>query len=161
MPTIGDIVLKRMKETKPGIKGTESETLGDWIFARKKERESKKAPWFSWLLPTTPGARLGSVLLGGVPSSVASLGGILTLGRKIFGKKEEKPLVQPWEKTELGVRGYSQEDIDKATGGQIRVDMRRILEQPGGAELTSKGMAEMLRGMGHSDEAIRNAGVKL
>ena len=84
-----------------------------------------------------------------------------TLGEMIFGKKEEKPLVAPWEKTGLGVRGYSQEDIDKATGGQIRVDMRRILEQPGGAELTSEGMAETLRKMGYSDDEIRNAGVKL
>jgi len=141
MPTIGDIVLKRMRETEPGIKGTEAETLGDWILGKKKVREeAKKPPWYSWLSPVT----------------VA-----ITLGQRIFGKKEEKPLVAPWEKTGLGVRGYSQEDIDKATGGQIRVDMRRILEQPGGAELTSKGMAEMLRGMGHSDEAIRNAGVKL
>jgi len=147
MPTIGDIVLKSMRETKPGIKGTESETLGDWILGKKKAREeAEKRPWFTWrggLKWLDPRVHIG------------------TLGEMIFGKKEEKPLVQPWEKTGLGVRGYSQEDIDKGIGGQIRVDMRRILEQPGGAELTSKGMTEALRGLGYSDEAIRNAGVEL
>ena len=146
MPTIGDIVLKSMRETKPGIKGTESETLGDWILGKKKAREeAEKRPWFTWrggLKWLDPRVQIG------------------TLGEMIFGKKEGKPLVAPWEKTGLAVRGYSQEDIDKATGGQIRVDMRRILGQPGGAELTSKGMAEALREMGYSDEAIRNAGVK-
>ena len=143
MPTIGDIVLKSMRETKPGIKGTESETLGDWILGKKKARER---PWFTWregVKWLDPRVHIG------------------TIGEMIFGKKKEKPLVQPWEKTGLGVRGYSQEDIDKATGGQIRVDMRRILEQPGGAELSSKGMAEALKRLGYSDEAIRNAGVKL
>ena len=140
MPTLGDIVLKRMKETEPGIKGTESETLGDWILGKKKVRkEAEKLPWYSWLDPR--------VHIG-------------TLGEMIFGKKEEKPLVQPWEKTGLGVRGYSEEDIDKATGGQIRLDMRKILEEQG-ETVTSEQMAEMLRGMGHSDDEIRKAGVRL
>jgi len=140
MPTLGDIMLKRMKETEPGIKGMEGETLGDWILGKKKARkEAEKRPWFSWLDPRTH---------------------IGTLGEMIFGKKE-KPLVAPWEKTGLKVRGYAEEDIDKAMGGQIRVDMRKVLEQQGGAELTSKGMAETLRKMGYSDDEIRRAGVKL
>lgn len=142
MPTIGDIVLKSMRETKPGIKGTESETLGDWIFGRKKAREPKKRPGFTW--------REG---LKWLDPRVH----VETLGEMIFGKKEGKPLVQPWEKTGLGVRGYSQEDIDKA---QIRVDMKRILEEQE-ETVTSEQMAEMLRGMGHSDDEIRKAGVRL
>ena len=146
MPTIGDIVLKSMRETKPGIKGTESETLGDWIFGRKKAREeAEKRPWFTWR--------------GGLKWLDPRVH-VETLGELIFGKKEEKPLVQSWEKTGLAVRGYSQEDIDKATGGQIRVDMRRIVEEQG-KTVAPEQMAETLRGMGYSDDEIRKAGRKI
>jgi len=145
MPTIGDIVLKSMRETKPGIKGTESESLGDWIFGRKKAREeAEKRPWFTWR--------------GGVKWLDPRVH-IGTLGEMIFGKKKEGPLVQPWEATGLGVRGYSQEDINKAMGGQIRLDIRRILEEQG-ETITSEKMAEILRGLDHSDDEIRKAGVK-
>jgi len=144
MPTVGDILLKSMKETKPGIKGTESETLGDWLLTKKAEKE--KAPWYSFFKPT---------------ATVMALGAMAgqTLGNWLLPGKKKPPAVQEWEKSGLEARGYTEEDIDRGLAGDIKVDIAKIL-QDRGIGISPADMAKALKELKYSDEDIRKVGVK-
>lgn len=144
MPTVGDVLLKGIKETKPGVKGTESETLGDWLLAKKTEKE--KPPWYSFFKPAATVMALGSVAGS-------------TLGNWLLSGKKEKPAVEEWEKAGLGVRGYTKEDIDRGVAGDIRVDIAKIL-QDRGMGVSPADMAKALKELNYSDEDIRKVGVK-
>ena len=146
-------------------------------YLRKAEEElyPEKRGWLpSWIEPI---ART-------VAPFHTAVGGLLA-GEKLFTKPTERLFTKPTgsyrkraEKiiSDLQNKGYNEEGIQKvldilasvygkepakAIGGpQIRVDMRKILEEQG-ETTTSEKMAEMLRGLGYSDDEIRKAGVRL
>jgi len=138
MPTVGDFLLKSLKETGAGVKGTEGERLGDWLFAQREAQAEVEKPrhWYSWLSPLAAGATIGSWIV-----------------EKLTQKKAPtKPRVSA---SQMRLRGYSREDVLKAGGAlDIADDARAILGEIG-VSASPQELANRLKNLGHSLEDIR------
>ena len=135
--SLGTWINRQQRETLPGIKGTPSESLGEWLAQRQGV---VKPPDWAWYYGFSP------------YHSIKYLWQMLA-----YKKKPAQQPVTEWEKSGLAPRGYTSQDIDTA---QIKADMGVILKSQG-KTITKQQMVEELRKRGYTDEAIRIAGVRI
>lgn len=106
MPTVGEFLVENLRETEPGIKGTESDTVAELIAqytkgVEEKKEIPKKSSWLSALqTPFTAGP--------------AIVGSLISMFR---GKKQEKFEAGTFNEkaprivADLRTRGYDDETI--------------------------------------------------
>jgi len=151
MTTMGEFLVRSMKKAPPGIKGTESASLGAWLAGREMEAQEAKLkplPWYQKINPLRVAVTFGDFLLAQTP-----------VGKRKAEYERMQAAAKPltsWEEAGLKMRGYSKEDYEK----RITLDMGSILESKD-LKCTSAEMVDELRKIGYTDREIKQAGVKI